>query len=61
MIETYKIMSGAYDEKVCNDLFNLQLSTTRGHSKKIYKQRTRLKMGEYAICKRVVDICNSFP
>lgn len=62
MIETYKILQGVYDDDVCGDLFVLQGdSRTRGHSKKLFKRRTRLNIRKYCFCNRVVDNWNSLP
>ena len=51
MIETFKIMTGVYDKGVSEGLFVEQAeSVTRGHSKKIYMQRSRLNIRKYTFC-----------
>lgn len=62
MIETYKILSRIYDGEVCGDLFTMSVDAgTRGHSKKLYKSRSRLDKRKYAFCNRVVNTWNSLP
>ena len=59
MIEVYKIVSGIYDPKVCEDLFQLNVDNrTRGSSKKLFKGRSRLNLRKYSFCSRVVDNWN---
>ncbi|XP_068229703.1 uncharacterized protein [Palaemon carinicauda] len=53
MLETFKILSGGYDPEVCQGLFMLRESDrTRGHSKSIFKKRTRLE-------KRIGTCCHN--
>ena len=62
MIETYKILSGVYDPEVCKNLFVLrEESVTRGHDKKIYKERSRINKRKFSFCNRVVDLWNGLP
>lgn len=62
MIETYKILSGKYDEECSEDIIQLrEESATRGHPKKIYKRRTRLNIRKYSFSNRIVDNWNELP
>lgn len=62
MIETYKILSGVYDQEVCQDVFVMQEDRrTRGHTKKIFKERTRLDKRKNSFCKRVTNNWNALP
>ena len=61
LIETYKILTGKYDQAV-SDLFVMNSNqTTRGHKYKLFKKRPRLNSRKYSFCYRVVDIWNSLP
>ena len=61
-IETYKILSGKYDEECTEGLFELRLDTsTRGSSRKIYKSRARLDLRKYSFPHRVVNNWNELP
>ncbi len=53
MVETFKIVSGVYDRDVCEGLFKMQGLETRGHRKKIFKQRERLDIRKYSFCNTV--------
>ena len=62
MIETYKILRGIYDQDVSQDISVLQDNQrTRGHNKRIFKERSRLKKRRYSFCKRVVNNWNQLP
>ena len=62
MIETYKILSGIYDEEVSQDIFVLQEGQrTRGHTKRIFKVHSRLNKNKNSFCKRVVNNWNQLP
>lgn len=62
MVETYKILCGVYDQEVCDDIFRLRSdSATRGHSKKIFKNYTRLMLRKNSFCNRVVNLWNGLP
>ena len=62
MIETFKIITGVYDEDVSEELFMRHSRTvTRGHNKRIFVQRTRLNIWKYTFCNRVVNNWNKLP
>ena len=62
MVETFKIINGLYDRDICEDLFKMQEGLeTRGHRKKIFKERARLGIRKYSFCNRVVNNWNSLP
>ena len=62
MVETFKIVNGVYDGDVCGGLFKIQEGLrTRGHGKKIFKQRTSLDIRKYSFCSRVVNDWNGLP
>ncbi|XP_063446842.1 uncharacterized protein LOC134726372 [Mytilus trossulus] len=62
MIETYKILNNIYDERASSGIFTLSSgSTTRGHSLKLVKNRSRLDLKQYYFTNRVVEVWNSFP
>ena len=62
MIETFKILSGIYDDKVTSGIFELiENSVTRGNSRKIKKQRCARDIRKYSFANRVIDIWNSLP
>ena len=62
MIEVFKIISGRYDEE-CSEgvLQQRQDYTSRGHSRKLYKKRSRLDLRKYSFPYRIVDKWNSLP
>ncbi len=66
LIETYKITNGLYD-KDCTSCLKLwaDFTTTdgqlRGHSKKLFYQRSRLSIRENFFASRVVPIWNKLP
>ena len=44
-VHVYKILHGVYDERVTTELFNVtDQARTRGHSWKLAKDRSRLKI-----------------
>ncbi|KAK3090279.1 hypothetical protein FSP39_010600 [Pinctada imbricata] len=61
IIEVFKILTGIYDKRVCSDLFELNLSSTRGHPFKLKKKRSRLDVRKHFFTNRVIDIWNSLP
>ena len=63
MIETFKILSGIYDERVTGEMFELtpRDSTTRGHQYKLVKRRCRLDQRKNYFTNRVVDTWNNLP
>ncbi|KAK3086666.1 hypothetical protein FSP39_021649 [Pinctada imbricata] len=59
MIEVFKILSDKYDNRVSNNLLEKNTSsTTRGHSKKLIKNRARLDIRKYYFTNRVVEAWN---
>lgn len=51
-----------YDEEVCQDIFiTRDGDQTRGHSKKIVKERCRLDKRKNSFCNRVVNNWNALP
>ena len=61
LIEVFKIMNGLEGLKV-EDFFELSGGRqTRGHSKKIYKQFSRLDVRKYFFSQRIVDEWNNLP
>ena len=61
VIQTYKILNNI-DQVDKSKLFTMANSnTTRGHSKKLYKRRSRLRMRSNFFSNRVVDVWNSLP
>ena len=63
MIETFKILSGIFDKRVTEEMFELTPidSSTRGHKYKIVKQRCRLDQRKNYFTNRVVDTWNNLP
>ena len=61
MIETYKILSKKYDPAVCEGLFELSTTTTRGHDLKLSKPRANTNLKKYFFTHRVIDTWNSLP
>lgn len=62
MVETYKIINGAYDSKVCEGLFEHQTGVvTWGHIREIYKQRLRLNIKKHTFYYRLVNNWNNLP
>ena len=64
MVETYKIVSGIYDKRVTKDLLPTHTSTqhqTRGHSRKLAKNRSRLDIRKHYFTNKVVEDWNSLP
>ena len=56
MIEMFKILSGKYDEDLSRGLFTMHVDRrTRGHNKKVFKERTNLNKRKQSYCHRVVD------
>ena len=62
LIETYKILTGGYDEECCKGILKLrEESISRGNSLKLYKTRSRLNIRKYAFSCRVVNNWNQLP
>jgi hypothetical protein len=62
MIEVYKILTGRYDKKVADDIFEVcSNKITRGHSMKLNKKRCRIDIRKYYFTNRVVDIWKDLP
>jgi hypothetical protein len=48
LIETFKIITGIYDNEVTEDIFDLDPNTrTRGHSKKIKKKFCKINLRKF--------------
>ena len=61
LIETYKILNGLTSTHI-NNYFTLNTnSITRGHSMKLFKERSRLNISKYFFSNRIVDRWNSLP
>ena len=58
MIETFKIANGKYRIN-SESFFKYDEGGRRGHSKKLFKKRTRLDVKKYSFSNRVVDKWNS--
>jgi hypothetical protein len=54
MIETYKILNNI-DKVQYEQILPLNQTTTRGHSKKLYKKNCRTNVRKYSFSQRVVD------
>jgi hypothetical protein len=62
MIETFKIITGTYDNEVTEGIFDLDPNTrTRGHSKKIKKKFCRINLRKFSFTNRIVDLWNTLP
>ena len=60
MIETYKIITGIYDNEVTECIFELERNTrTRGHSKKIKKKFCKIDLRKFSFTNRIVDLWNT--
>ena len=60
MIETYKILNNI-DKMQYEQILPLNQTTTRGHSKKLYKKNCRTNVRKYSFSQRVVDEWNKIP
>ena len=65
VIETYKLMTGCYDETVSNIMPKRQENTTslptRGHTLKIFRQRAEKPLRQKFLSIRIVNEWNSLP
>jgi len=58
LIDMYKIINGIYNVKT-ELFFDYDQSSRRGHSKKLFKIRSRLDIRKFAFSNRIVDRWNS--
>ena len=62
MIETFKIITGIYDNEVTEGIFDLDPNTRiRGHSKKIKKKFCKINLRKFSFTNRIVDLWNTLP
>jgi hypothetical protein len=62
MIETFKIITGIYDNEVTEGIFDLDPNTrTRGHSKKIKKKFCKINLRKFSSTNRIVNLWNTLP
>lgn len=62
LINTFKIVNNIYDNRVTQNIFQMEESSrTRGHTKKIFKKRCRLEIRKNFFSFRVIDNWNSLP
>ena len=60
LLETFKIINGYYD--LTYDTFlKFDDAGRRGHSKKLFKRRSRLDIRKYVFANRIVDKWNVLP
>jgi len=60
LIDTYKIINGILHNNVKTELFfDYDQSGRQGHSKKLFKRRSRLDIKKFAFSNRIVDRWNS--
>ena len=56
LIDTYKIINGILHNNVKTELFfDYDQSGRQGHSKKLFKRRSRLDIKKFAFSNRIVD------
>ena len=60
MTQTLRILTGI-DYLEASDFFTMNSRETRGHGKKIIKQKSRLNLRKFSFSYRVVDHRNSLP
>ncbi len=60
MLEVFKIVKGL-EGLNASDFFEFSTSTTRGHTLKLFKQRSRLDVRKYSFSQRVINEWNSLP
>ena len=58
LIDTYKIINGIYNVKT-ELFFDYDQSGRRGHSKKLFKRRSKLDIRKFAFSNKIVDRWNS--
>ena len=60
MIETFKIITGIYDNEVTEGIFDHDPNTrTRGHCKKIKKKFCKINLRKFSFTNRIVDLWNT--
>lgn len=60
MIQLFKILNGI-DDIQPESMFTFSTSTTRGHSKKLFKPRSVKGFRQHSFCVRCIDPWNSLP
>ena len=60
MVETYKILNNI-DKVQYEQILPWSQTTTRGHSKKLYKKNCRTNVRKYSFSQRIVDEWNKIP
>ena len=58
LVESYKIMNNIYNVNA-NILFEFYQDARRGHSRNLFKRRSRLDARKYVLSNRIVDKWNS--
>ena len=64
MVEAFKILNGHYDSSVSQGILcqaDGSTRTNRGHTKKLFKRRARLRLRQKFFSMRIVDIWNDLP
>ena len=61
LIETYTIINGYYNIDASLFFFQFDEGGRKGHSKKLYKRRSRLGARKYVFANRIIDQWNSLP
>jgi hypothetical protein len=62
VIETFKIITGIYNNEVTEGIFDLDPNTrTRGHSKNIKKKFCKINLRKFSFTNRIVDLWNTLP
>ena len=61
LIETYKILNGFTGTSMNNYFTIITDSRTRGHSMKLFKERSRLNISKFFYSNRVISCWNSLP
>ena len=60
VIEVYKNLTNCYDQTVSLNLKRAS-SSTRGHSMKLFQERSRLDIRKHSFRNRIVSVWNSLP
>ena len=61
MIETYKIVTGKYEEHVAPALAKVSNYVTRRNDSRLMKSRAKYDLRKYSFTRRIVNIWNSLP